>query len=341
MARIFSCGFETRDNLEMNASGGTSMIYDANRKGYALRQQSSSGSVSGSILGYFSTTATEIYGRMYISRNTTGNNNSIYLYDASATTALIRFSFNGSGNMVYWVGGTSVYTASGTIPWPSIWALFEFHVKQASSGGIIEAKIDGVPIGTYTGNTYNALPMGSLGVTWANAGFVGMSMSFDEIAVNDTSGSYQNTWCGDGYIILLKPNGNGSSSQMTGSDGNSTDNYLLVDDVPHNSDTDYVAGDAAGEKDLYAFENMPTLVGDEAPILVYQTVIARRTNAGQVSYFRAVMKSGATEVESGDLALATTYKNFTNLNIQYVDPDTGSAWTVSGINNLEAGAKAV
>src|SRR5688572_2169742 len=91
----------------------------------------------------------------------------------------------------------------------------------------------------------------------------------DDLAVNDTTGSFQNSWCGEGKVIALRPNGDGDNSQWTGSDGNSTDNYLLVDETPPDS-ADYVQSNTNNQIDDYNFEATPAALGASDVINVVQ-----------------------------------------------------------------------
>jgi hypothetical protein len=84
----------------------------------------------------------------------------------------------------------------------------------------------------------------------------------DDLAINDAAGSHENTWCGEGEVIVLRPNGNGDNSQWAGSDGNSTDNYLLVDETPPDS-ADYVQSNTSGQIDDYALEATPAAMASD------------------------------------------------------------------------------
>jgi hypothetical protein len=82
----------------------------------------------------------------------------------------------------------------------------------------------------------------------------------DDIGINDNTGSRQNSWPGEEKLIYQLVNGNGDSSQWTGSDGNSTDNYLLLDEVPPDT-ADYVQSNTSGQADYYNMEATPAELG--------------------------------------------------------------------------------
>jgi len=97
----------------------------------------------------------------------------------------------------------------------------------------------------------------NLGNDWGDNNQVTSTGTFDAL-VNAPNAAYKNglaphsTAIGNGYITAHFPNANGTYSQLTGSDGDSVDNYLQVDDratvaVP----TTYVDALVANEKDTY------------------------------------------------------------------------------------------
>lgn len=82
-----------------------------------------------------------------------------------------------------------------------------------------------------------------------------------DMAVNDTAaGGTCTSWCGAESLVYAFPNANGDNSAWTGSDADSTDNYLLIDEIPPDS-ADYVQSNTSGQIDDYNITNMPAGVG--------------------------------------------------------------------------------
>ncbi len=162
--------------------------------------------------------------------------------------------------------------------------------------------------------------------------------SFDgylsDFVVWNSSGSVNNTFpLGDMKVESFFASANGDSSQFTGSDGNSTDNYLLVDAAAPNS-TDYVQSSTVGHKDLYGVQNMtstPTTIFDVA---VCGSVL--KTDAGSRD-IRLLLKSSTTEVEGSTFSLSTSRER--KASGFETDPATSAAWTVSGVNGIQIGQK--
>lgn len=173
----------------------------------------------------------------------------------------------------------------------------------------------------------------------------------DDLAVNDTSGSFQNSWPGEEKVIVLRPNGNGDNSAWTGSDGNSTDNYLLVDDVPPNS-TDYVQSNTSGQIDDYNLEATPSelATGDTINVVhvgVYAAV-DNVTGSDPDIVLRIKASAAGTVEESASLDVnAVTYHGPAPLpandNYQLTLYDlpgaSTTAWTKADLDTAQAGIR--
>ena len=108
--------------------------------------------------------------------------------------------------------------------------------------------------------TANATMNGIVLGTRVNFDNTQTQMRFDDVYLVDTSAP-NGDFLGDVRVAYLAPNGNGASSQFVGSDLNSVDNYLLVDEVPANDDTDYVQSDVLNNIDTYALADLPANAG--------------------------------------------------------------------------------
>ena len=95
---------------------------------------------------------------------------------------------------------------------------------------------------------------------------------FDDVYLMAGTGD---EFLGDCTVATLLPTGNGFVNQFVGSDGNSTDNYLLVDEQPPSS-TDYVGSATTGQQDLYTLTN---LTGSGTVLAVAPTIYAVRARA--------------------------------------------------------------
>lgn len=212
----------------------------------------------------------------------------------------------------------------------------EFKVTINNSGSY-ELRINGATVtsgsGVDTQATSNAtaslvrIGSGNAGSGWTN-------LDIDDLYICDGSGSTNNDFLGDVRVDCYLPNGNGNSSQLVGSDSNSTDNYLLVDEAAVNDDTDYVQSSTVTEKDTYSFGNMT-----HTPSSIYGVQInmqATKTDAGARS-IQSVIRSGGSDTDGVALALASSYLN--HMQIAETDPNTAAAWSQSGFDAAEFGVK--
>jgi hypothetical protein len=184
-----------------------------------------------------------------------------------------------------------------------------------------------------TKNTANATANGvRLGTS---ASTPGADWDFDDLYICDGAGSTNNNFLGDCRVDAFAANGNGNSSQLTGSDGNSTDNYLLVDDATTiDDDTTYVEHATVGNKDTYACANM-----SHTPTSIFGVQVcanAKKDDAGAKSLC-TVTRSGGADTDGATQALSTSYTYYREILEQ--DPNGPIAWTATNFNAAEFGIK--
>lgn len=262
----------------------------------------------------------------------------IGLYGDSGVTNHLTLNINASNQLQVRRGGptgTVIATESGSRT-DGAWAYIELKVTIADSGGTCIVRANGVEVINFTGDTKNAGTNTSIdalrfGLGTPSPGWV----PIDDLIIMDGTGSSMNDFVGDHAIKAIRPNGDGASSQWLGSDGNSTNNYQLVDETTFSS-SDYVADSTAGHQDLYAFEDISTTGAVKA---VKPVIFAAKSDAGTRSVKAVKRNSGGTTATSSSLALSTTYAILSGP-IWETDA-AGSAWTVSTVNSHQFGVETV
>lgn len=235
-----------------------------------------------------------------------------------------------------WNSGTAIGPAYTLIPALNQWYYLEMKFVIHNSTGSVELRVDGPAVISATNqdtqNTSNAfadtLHMGS-----TNDAF--WVPNFDDLYVCDGTGSAPtNDFLGDCRVESRMPNGNGNSSQFVGSDSNSTDNYLLVDETPgSNDDTDYVESATIGNKDTYTYQDLTSTAGTVYGIQILPT--ARKTDAGFRS-MKTVARLSATETDGPEQRIGNSYAIYSD--IRETKPG-GGVWTISDVNSAEFGVK--
>jgi hypothetical protein len=245
----------------------------------------------------------------------------------------VRLTFTG-GNWAVELPGTGTVIDSGVAATSGVWHGVEIYMEIHDTAGVIKLWVNGQTtpaidqsgIDTRNGGTgivdimYVTMPGGG-----------SQNISYSDWVLYDENTSKP---IGDVRVESLLPNGNGNSSQLVGSDGNSTDNYLLVDETPYNSDTDYVESSTVGNKDTYAFGNLTPTSG--TILAVQARLLAKKTDAG-TREFKPVYRSGSTEVDGATMTLTSGY-TVSGTDIQETKPG-GGAWTISDVNAAEFGVK--
>lgn len=224
--------------------------------------------------------------------------------------------------------------ATGTTPIVSGRFYFlELKITIADAGGVAQLKINGTTDINFTGDTRNGANASADRFFIGLAGTTNVAMIIDDLYVCDGTGSSPtNDFLGDIRVQALFPNGNGNSSQLVGSDSNSTDNYLLVDETAP-AVADYVQSNTVSDKDTYTMTDLTPTAGTVYGVQVLP--YAAKTDAG-VRSIASVARVSATEVDSADKTLSVSAQYLPD--VRETKPG-GGVWTISDVNSAEFGVK--
>lgn len=229
------------------------------------------------------------------------------------------------------VSATTTFLASAASVFvDQTWQYIEIKHLPANTGGTVIVKVDGFEVLNFSGDTLNSGSAGSATRTVAfRASTNNGDTLVDDLYICDDSGSAQNDFLGDVQIERLSPTGDDTAT-FVGSDADSIDNYLLVDEVPPDG-ADYVESDTVANDDRYTLADR-TLTGDI--IAVKATAKALKDDANPRG-LKLIVESGATTDTSADKPLAESSQTFEHILVD--DPDTAAAWTTSAVNALVGG----
>ena|SRR5581483_1116398 len=372
MARIFTGGFESGDLLlDGWVSGQTDLGAGGTPVGRPVAVSSSvnehrtldgtNGGAFGAKLYTFAGERTmwiektlpnpdDCYLRICFRR--TGSTNSaapfLYLFDQDDTfCGSLNLNMDSTDGLSLRGSGGALLATSAvghTIPQSStVFTRLEVHLTV--SGGnlnIVELRVDDVPWAemNYSGfgsSTATGLGKIRLQGCWNNqSGGNDNAMFYDDIAVNDTTGSINNGFCGNGFVQALLPNGNGTFSQLTNTAGNSTNNYTYVNTLPTTANGSNAVGTASVNlKDTYAVQDIP------APALGINvvTIAAYASKNGPgVSNANVVGMFNDTEDDGNSIALPVGSPNWIKRDLE-LNPNTGLPFTHNDINSMEVGIK--
>ena len=256
MARLWSSGFELNSltsGVEWDTTSGSPTIQSTVvRSGsYALKVNSlSSGNIQG-VSHNINRDSGPKYFRFYFRYDSlpSAETSLTQLFDSYIFNLMPVFyvTLNTSGQLtLYSTGGTSIGSSSSLSS--GTWYRIEYYYDftPASGSQIVEAKLDGTTFASSSSISTGLLPgLVRFGGNVTNDSATGGTFYFDDIAINDSTGSFQNSWPGAGSIVHLRPNATGDNNGWVDSVTliSSANNYQDVDEVAPNDATDYVRGE--------------------------------------------------------------------------------------------------
>jgi hypothetical protein len=321
MARVYSEGFEFASLLCIAASSGTPTFSAGTvRSGtYALSLVGISADLNLEA-GY-----TEFYARVCL-RVASGG--AYVRFRDNAAHQCFGIFFDNATPVVRIINSASAVVASSTNTWAyNTWYVLEVYYN--SVGSTISVRVDGDAwVSVAAALTYTSCYFLRLETTGGTTTF------FDDIAVNDPTGAEQNSWPGDGHIVLLLPDGIGSHTDLTPSAA--VDNYTLVDEVPNDGDTTYVSGAVDTNYDQYAMATL-TIPANHVIAVVWTKATARAESAGADGLLLGVRTEG-TDFWSAKKTLGTAYTEHKGVYYS-LNPQTGLAWTQGELDAVEVGVQ--
>jgi hypothetical protein len=204
---------------------------------------------------------TEVYFRFYIYVETMPSSsvNVFRIKDSGSGNNACIISISNSGEVFLSPRfGTAIQI--GTIT-AGGWHRVEGHVVTDPVTGVIEGRFDGGTIVSGTGrDTGSGLSSYDIGVINNVNGGV---FYFDDFRLNDTTGSLNNSWPGEGECYSLRPNSDASPNAWTSSAGGSH-----FEDVNDNSTTEYIVttSNTLNLEDRWGVENLSNLVAVQSTI---------------------------------------------------------------------------
>lgn len=331
ITRRWQSGFELQTTDEFTA---VSSLTISNTK---AKTGSYSARVSATNNGYITVTATA-QGRLAFHFNHLGvvvDGPSLCVF-TDTTNEVLSLRYNdGSQLLELWDNaGVIASAALGDLAVQNIWNHISIDFK-INAAGWASVRLNGVQIINFSGDTNDggtSINRFYLGEATAGTGIWANYAYFDDVYFDDCTGEVAATTPPDYRYHLLTPNANGAANQWDGSDGNSTDNYLLVDDIPHDTDTTYVSTDVDGEKDAYGMTTYALAAG-ESFVSVIPYMYARKEDGASTAQVKLNLGDGSNE-ELGTLQdLGTSY---TLKSERFLLAPDGGAWQQADVDALQA-----
>lgn len=231
--------------------------------------------------------------------------------------------------------GTQLVAPVPNMWFPTSWHYIEFGAKVADSGGWVEMRQDGVTRLRFDGDTRNGGDGLVDHIGFSHLTNLGVYL-LDDVYMLNEQGSVNSTWLADTRCFPLYPIGNGFYLMLLGSDGNSIDNYLLVDEAGTPVTTDYVGSAVVGDKDTYEFQDLTVTLGTIRGIEGRLHAAKDDTGTKQA---RMIGRRSGTDFQGVDKVLAAIPLFQTHHQIWELDPITAAVWTIPNVNATEWGVE--
>ena len=375
IARLWQSGFElntTSANVEWTsvALAGSTVQTGTVRSGtYAGEVTSfSSGARQGFLYQFASAAANGPYFfRVYVNFSTLPSAENRFINLGNGTTISgasegnITIDNLGALRLYYNNGGTNTVIGSpssalNTNNWYCIEVWFDRSL--ASGSQVVKARIDqGTEFASATNLTINAgIQSFVVGSNLFSEAQTTGNWFFDDIAINDSTGTHQTSYPGAGQIVHLKPNANGDKVQFATGVGGSgtapTGNFSRVNEVTPNDATSYNQDNTNGDLDHFTLDATPVSIGSSDTINVVQVGIrvGSNSNINQYPDFATQIESQANGTLTSVTTTGGTQNGFsTNTTstpknpalTSYTDPQSGGAWTKALLDTAQAGYKTV
>jgi len=163
-------------------------------------------------------------------------------------------------------------------------------------------------------------------------GLGGTIRSIDDFYMMDAA----DPWPDEHRVDTIRPNAIGTTNDWLGSDADSVDNHLHVDEVTPDGDTTYVESSTVGQIDLYNLESLPII-----PIEIYcanTCSICKKTDAGSRTV-KHIARTGGANFEGALTHYPSAVSYSRQANPYTLNPDTGVKWVQADIDALQSGLK--
>lgn len=366
-ARLFTNGFEN-DTVVANLdqwtvpSAGTVASSTIQRSGlYSMSVLGVSGAEDD--LAYqFSAADTNgpVFFRFYLNvTKFSSATTSIAIVTGSGATLFPWIGINPTGSLVL---GSNITNTNGspvgspsTILTTSIWYCVEmkFDASGAGAADTWEAYVDSDGscgttkfAGSNTLNFAEGAVTLTIGTNMNNETAAGQIYAFDDVAINDSSGSVQTGLPTNGKVLYLKPNAAGDSNTFatqTGGTAGAGNNFTRVNELTPNGATSFNGSNTLAQEDLFNLADSGIQSYDTVTLVQVNDYMSRSaaTNAGFKTEIEKT--SGGTKAQSTEVVRnATSYIMNTNAvprlppQTLYTDPD-GAAWTQSTLDSMQVG----
>lgn len=349
--RLWSSGFELQSvtsGIEWDSITAVDVSIDTTikRSGAASIKTAPTGFPSFIKHAFRSANKAGVYGRAYFRFDGLPATAETSLFSfLESSTERIGVDLQTDGTLDVDVPGESTVTGT-TVLSAGTWYHLELKADPANTSWELRIAEDGSALATESSGTLGSGTIDSVQLSNDNV-TDDIDIWFDDVAVNDSRGTYQNSWPGNGRIVHLHPNANGDND--SGFESPTSSSWEVMDEItPDDASTAYElrsnddivdvnieAGSAIGMDegagDTITLVSVGTrVVGDNSTPATYYTRLKSQSSGTVAQSVLIELTSASYVTHSDDTPNIYTLTS-------YVDPQAGGAWTTSLIDSTQIG----
>lgn len=352
-ARLFTSGVELQTftaGVEFDSNSGTPTVDTATFRSGAASMRVNGTSISKFITNQYAgaSLAQNRYLRFYLRIHQSSGT-------ASAAIALFRDGTNGNGpslrlntdnTLQLWDEQASAQRGSNSSAL-SLDTWYRIELEYDRAAGSSKAFIDGVQFatGAQTANLdMNVIRLGMIDTAT-------IDFNFDDVAVNDSSGTSQTGLPGAGNVIRLSPTAAGDANSFatqTGGTAGSGNNFTRTNETTPDDATTFNGSATLNEEDLFNVTDSGIQSYDTVNVVQVNGRF-RNSTADATGAFKFEIEKAAAGTISQSTAIvpnSTTFRtNVAGATLPktspltlYTDPD-GSVWTKTTLDSMQIGYK--
>lgn len=357
MARIIGIGFELNSATNLmeltsfNVSGaGANAISSATFRSGAYALRSSNAGASGLARAHHLFTTTPADGP-YFARS------SVYIADLPASLISILAIWDGTtlrasirvatdGTLELHDSGGKIGSSSSALSL-NTWYTIELKYFSNGTSTELEGRLNGVSFAsTAASSNSGTVDRVAFGMISASTAY---DIYTDDIALNDSTGSSQNSFPGLGELIHLRPNANGDNTDFDADDA--PNNYLSVDDVTPDENSTSAFDNVLNQIDDYNIDATPAGMDSTDTIscvqigMRYRVAVQTGDDPGFVLRIKA-SASGTVEESAEMIPTLNTWNTHATANPRnphmtlYDLPGASTtAWTKSDLDSAQIGVR--
>lgn len=348
MARLHTRGWEVQSltaGLEFDTITGSPTINTTTKRTGAAAMRCNPSAATAYVQSDYADETTIHLGRVYIYiASAPAALTDIFIFGDNANSYTARIRLATDRTLELWSDSAKVGSSSSAIPLNE-WHAVELSYDDSVANNTIVGRLDFVQFATGNGGDNGGNGRFRCGIITSTTADV----YFDDLAINNSTGSSETSWPAEGKIFRMNPNNSGDANSFatqTGGTAGSANNYTRINETTPDDATTFNGSSTLNEEDMVNFDPSGINPGDIVKVVEVWFRFRNSTADATAKITLNIEKTGSG-TRSSSAAItpnSTTWKTNTTAVprnapiVLYNDPD-GSKWLQETLDTLQAGYK--